>query len=246
VSAQPQVVPMMMEIDDLDVDDEFEARELESANGKSGGLLGFIKSPIGWGVIGGTVVLVGAVAFLFGSGTIEGFGSPKLNNQSPNSEDTIALSSESIATEQVDMKVDAEEIAAGGDTRVSGNSAHGGADRRDVLEEVRAPTYGEITYSKTGAVYHTAPTTVTLKIGETHRELTLSMGILADRETAQLLKDEGLTVNLLKIEAAQSVDFGPYLDWEIPGLITKDLRTRLEATFPEIEVRAIMIRDFQL
>ncbi|MEL7283091.1 MAG: hypothetical protein AAGJ68_01210 [Pseudomonadota bacterium] len=246
MSPQPQVVPMMLEIDDLDVDDEFEAREAESEEGKSGGLLGFIKSPIGMGAIGGTAILIGAVAFLFGSGTVQGFGTPQLNNQSPNAEDTIALSSASIASEQVDMKVDGDEVAAGGDTRVSGNSVHGGADRRDVLEEVKAPTYGEITYSKAGAVYHTAPTTVSLQMGETHRELTLSMGILADRETAQLLKDEGLTVNLLKVEAAQSVDFGPVLDWEIPGLITKDLRTRLETTFPGIEVRAIMIRDFQL
>jgi len=87
---------------------------------------------------------------------------------------------------------------------------------------------------------------LSLQIGDSYRELTLSMGILADRETAQLLKDEGLTVNLLKVEAAQSVDFGPVLDWEIPGLITKALRARLETTFPDIEVRAIMIRDFQL
>lgn len=246
MSAQPQVVPMMMEIDDLEVEDEFEAREAEGEDGKSGGLLGFIKSPIGIGVIGGTIILVGAFSFLFGTGSVAGFGTPQLNNQSPNAEDTIALSSASIASEQVDMKVDAEEISAGGDTRVSGNSAHGGADRREALEEVKAPTYGEITYSKAGAVYHTSPTTVSLQIGDSFRELTLSMGILADRETAQLLKDEGLTVNLLKVEAAQSVDFGPVLDWEIPGLITKALRARLETTFPDIEVRAIMIRDFQL
>lgn len=245
MSVQPQIVPMMLEIDDLEVDDEFEARALETDDGKSGGALGFLKSPIGLAVIAGIVIVLGGAGFMMGSGAIEGFGKPQLNNQSPNAEDSIALSGASAALEQVDLDVETEETASGGDARISGESAHGGADRREALEEVSAPNYGDISYSKNGAIYHTSPTTVLLQIGDRQRELTLSLGILADRASAEMLKQEGLTVNLLTIEAAQSVDFGPYLDWQIPGLIAKDLRSRIGVEFPDANVRAIMIRDFQ-
>lgn len=245
MSAQPQVVPMMMEIDDLDVDDEFEARRVETEDDPFADVIGFLKSPIGLGAVGGAVVLLAAIAFLFGSGTVESFGKPKLNNQSPNAEGSIALSSASVALEQVDLDVESEEATSGGDARISGEGAHGGADRREMLEEMPAPTYGEISYTENGAIYHTSPTTVSVKIGDQQKDLTLSLGILADRASARKLKQEGLIVNVLTIEAAQSVDFGPYLDWQIPGLITKDLRTRIDDEFPDANIRAIMIRDFQ-
>lgn|GEM_PF-4597349 len=242
MSAQPQVVPMMLEIDDLEVDDEFEGRDAETLDDEKKGLVGFLKSPIGMIAIGVTVLLLGGAGFLFGSGAIDGFGKPKLNSSA---EDSLALSSGPDVLDQVDMNLETEEVASGGDARISGEGAHGGADRRELLEEVSAPSYGDISYTDTGAIYHTSPTTVSVKVDGVTRELTLSLGIMGDRETARLLKEEGLTVNVLTIEAAQSVDFGPFLDWEIPGLITKDLRTRLVEQFPDANIRAIMIRDFQ-
>ncbi|MEM6556571.1 MAG: hypothetical protein AAF642_11885 [Pseudomonadota bacterium] len=246
MSAQPEVVPMTMEIDDPDVDDEFEARGAETEEDPFVEVLGVLKSPIGLAGLGGAVVLLAAIGFLFGSGTVENFGKPKPNTQSSDTEGSIASFTTSVALEQVDLNVKRGATASDGDARSSEESALGGADRRDMQEEMPAPTYGEISYTENGAIYHTAPTTILVQIGDRQKELTLSLGILADRASARQLKQDALTVNVLTIEAAQSVDLGPYLDWEIPGLITKDLRTRIDDEFPDANIRAIMIRDFQL
>ena len=72
-----------------------------------------------------------------------------------------------------------------------------------------------------------------------------SVGILTDRDSATALYADGLRVSLLQIEAVESVDFGPYREWELPGLIVTALKTKLEQAYPETEIRAVIIRDFQ-
>lgn len=240
MSAQPQVVPMTSDIADLDVDDEFDGGEAEALDDAKKSLLGQLKSPIGMISIAVTVLLLGGAGFFVASGAMGGSGKPKLDTSA---EGSIAVSGESDGLDQVDMVLETEQVVSEDDARISDERAD--ADRRELLEEVSAPTYGDVTYTDTGAIYHTSPTTVSVQIDGVPKDLTISLGIIGDREAARLLREEGLTVNLLTIESAQSVDFGPFLEWEIPGLITKDLRSRLAARFPDANIRAIMIRDFQ-
>lgn len=248
MSAQPQAVAAPSEIEGIDVDDALVSGDDETLADAPKGIVGHLKSPIGMIAIGVIVVLLGGVGFLFGFGVIGGDGKPQLDPTAEVStaEVSTALPEGSEAMDQADPVTETEEFASTEDVPTSTERALDGVDQSDTPEDVKALTYGEITYTDTGAVYHTSPTSVPLLIDGESRDLTLSLGILADRASAKLLKDEGLTVNLLTIEAAQSVDFGPFLDWQIPGLITKDLRARLEAEFPDAKIRAIMIRDFQL
>ncbi|MEM9573436.1 MAG: hypothetical protein AAF996_18375 [Pseudomonadota bacterium] len=245
MSAQPQVViaPSDLEEIDIEIDDELEGGDAEALSDAPKGIVDHLKSPIGMIAIGVIVVLLGGVGFLFGFGVIGGDGKPQLD---ANAEVSTALGEGAEAIDPVAPVTETEQVATSDEALNPTERAPGGVDQSETLEEVKAPTYGEITYTDTGAIYHTSPTNVPLLIDGESRDLTLSLGILADRASAELLKDEGLTVNLLTIEAAQSVDFGPFLDWEIPGLITKDLRARLQAEFPDAKIRAIMIRDFQL
>ena len=105
--------------------------------------------------------------------------------------------------------------------------------------------YGAITFSGPDAIYHTAPATVSLEPGPDARRLRVSVGILTDRDSAMALYADGLKVSLLQIEAVASVDFGPYREWELPGLIVSAFKTKLEQAYPETEIRAVIIRDFQ-
>ena len=105
--------------------------------------------------------------------------------------------------------------------------------------------YGTLTFSGEDAIYHTAPATVSLDVGADARRLRVSVGILTDKDTAKALYTDGLKVSLLQIEAVESVDFGPYREWEMPGLIVSAFKTKLENAYPETKIRAVIIRDFQ-
>lgn len=105
--------------------------------------------------------------------------------------------------------------------------------------------YGTLTFSGSDAIYHTAPATVSLDVGADARRLRVSVGILTDQNTAKALYSDGLKVSLLQIEAVESVDFGPYREWEMPGLIVSAFKTKLESAYPGTQIRAVIIRDFQ-
>lgn len=105
--------------------------------------------------------------------------------------------------------------------------------------------YGAVTFSGSDAIYHTAPATISIDPGPDPRRLRVSVGIVTDPETAKALFTDGLAVSLLKIEAVESVDFGPYREWELPGLIVSAFKIRLEQAYPETEIRAVIIRDFE-
>lgn len=232
MSAGPQVVPIMMDLDVCDIGDEFELQDGEEESGLKARLLRFIKSPVGIAAI--AVIIIGALAaFMLTSGTLQKFGTPQLNN------DDAALNG------SVSAEADAEEEMV---NKKEGDKKSDALQETEKEEEKEQPQsqYGWVSYSNSSGIFHTAPATVSIQNGELSAELTLSVGIVVEKESAQRLLDEGLTVNFLKIEAAQSMDIGPYLDWQIPGFITKDLKRRIESEYPDIAVRGIMIRDFTL
>ena len=229
MSNPPQVIPIQLDLDDCDLDDDFEMPTKKSESGLVGTVLGLLKSPF---VIGGiAVVVIGIVAALMlTSGSLNPFGTPKLNHNGALAGDSGEVSDELVAQPKLEGEGDDEDDTS----------------EEEEEKEEPLPEYGSISYSSSGAVYHTAPTTVTVTIGERTGDLTISMGILADPVTADFLLQEGLAVNLLKIESAQNLDFGPYLEWQMPGLITKDFRQRLAQKYPELPVDGIMLRDFRL
>ena len=229
MSNPPQVIPIQLDLDyGFEIDDDFEMPTTSSESGLVGTLLGLLKSPL---VIGGIAVVVFGIvaALMLTSGSLNPFGAPKLNHNGALAGDSGEVSEELVAQPKLEGEGDDEEDTS-----------------EEEEKEEPLPEYGTISYSSSGAVYHNAPTTVTIAIGERSGALTISMGILADPVTADALLQEGLAVNLLKIESAQSLDFGPYLEWQLPGLVTKDFKQRLADKFPDLEVDGIMLRDFRL
>ena len=194
--------------------------------------LAVLKSPIGMGA--GGILLVAAVAgIVLGSGLLGGSKADEAAEQeiALNSAETSDLEK---VTDAPSDKVDESETAEAYDELAA-----------DQEKKPAAPEYGQVTYSSSGAMFHTSPTTVSLEIDGAPAQLTLSLGILVAPEDVEVLKAQGLTINLLTIEAAQSVNYGPYLEWELPGLITKALKQRLEEAFPDVALQGVLIRDFQ-
>ena len=186
------------------------------------GLLGLIKSPIGLGGIAVLVLAIGTGGFFF----LTSGGDPKADD---------ALEMAEAEHGEGDAKAD----SANKDETQAAASAGKASDNTFENE------YGAITFSGPDAIYHTAPATVSLEPGPDARRLRVSVGILTDRDSAMALYADGLKVSLLQIEAVESVDFGPYREWELPGLIVSAFKTKLEQAYPETEIRAVIIRDFQ-
>ncbi|MEL6859846.1 MAG: hypothetical protein AAFO74_15770 [Pseudomonadota bacterium] len=210
-------------------EEEPEAEEVQP--GFLAKVIGAAKSPIGLGASAVVVIsVIGAVLFVSGvfqtSNSAEDEGAIAAT-EAPSSETQEASASLAAEHGEEDLASDAETDAY-------------------KEEAPAAPSYGDISFAASGAMYHTAPTTIALKIGGEPAYLTLSLGILSDKAGVEELMAQGLAVNILKIEAAQSVNYGPYLEWELPGLISKELKTRLEESFPETTIRGVLIRDFQL
>ena len=217
------------------VNDQSEADEEDAEETPQGPLpraLAVLKSPIGMGA--GGILLVAAIAgIVLGSGLLGGSKADEAIDQE------IALNAAETTdrekvTDAPSDNVEESEIADAYDELAS-----------DEAKKPAAPEYGQVTYSSSGAMFHTSPTTVSLEIDGAPAQLTLSLGILVATEDVEALMAQGLTINLLTIEAAQSVNYGPYLEWELPGLITKALKQRLEEAFPDVALQGVLIRDFQ-
>jgi len=229
VNTPPQVIPIQLDIDDAELDDDFESLDDATEPGPVDKLLGFIKSPIGIGAIAVLVIVLGAGTML-ATGSLQKIGKPQSNHNGALAGDGGVVSEELVAQPALEGEGDDEETV----------------EEEEPEEDKFSSEYGTVTFSANGAVYHTVPTTVALNISGQSRKLTLSVGILTDANSADVLLSEGLAVNLLKIEVAESLELGPYLDWQIPGLVSKNLKQRLETAFPELNIRGIMIRDFAL
>ena len=189
-------------------------------------ILGLLKSPIGIAGVAISLALIGGAAFFLSSSF--------LKSEPPHEAE--------IADDSTDYKKEASEVgeasAAAPDASATDPVAGEDTERRFENE------YGSLTFSGAEAMYHTASTTVALEQGPNARTVRLSVGILTDREAAEQLFAEGLEVSLLKIEAVESVDIGPYREWEIPGLIVTAFREKLSEAYPETNIRAVIIRDF--
>ena len=189
---------------------------------KKAGLLGLLKSPIGLGAIAVLVLAIGAGGFFF----VTSGGDPKADE---------AVESAEAEYGKEEAKADK---AGEGKTEVAANAGK-------AWDSTFENEYGTLTFSGADAIYHTAPATISLDIGADARRLRVSVGVLTDQETAKALYTDGLKVSLLQIEAVESVDFGPYREWELPGLIVSAFKTKLKTAYPDKQFRAVMIRDFQ-
>ena len=189
---------------------------------KKVGLLGMLKSPIGIAAVAVLVLALGGGGFFLATS----------GGESKESEQVESAEAEPGYDEaKTDQKADAATYAA--------------ADPGMASENTFENEYGSISFSGEDAIYHTAPATVSLDIGADARRLRVSVGVLTDQETAKALFSDGLKVSVLQIEAVESVDFGPYREWEMPGLIVSAFKTKLEEAYPDKQIRAVMIRDFQ-
>ena len=229
MNTPPQVIPIQLDIDDTELDDDFESLDEASEPGQVEKLLGFLKSPIGIGAIVVLIIALGAGTML-ATGSLQKIGKPQSNHNGALAGDGGVVSDELVAQPALEGEGDDDETV----------------EEEEPEEDKFSSEYGTVTFSANGAVYHTVPTTVALNIAGQSRKLTLSVGILSDAQSADVLLSEGLAVNLLKIDVAESLELGPYLDWQIPGLVSKNLKQKLETAFPELNIRGIMIRDFAL
>lgn len=229
MNTPPQIIPSQLENDVPELDEDLESLEETPKPGLAGRAIGFLKSPIGIGAVAVLIIALGAAAMLTSSSFAKSAEPQSEKNGALAGDDGI-VSEELVAqSKPEDEEVDGEIIA----------------EEEEEVDKFSSE-YGSVTFSNNGAVYHTVPTTIALSVSGQNRKLTLSVGILTDRQSADLLLLEGLEVNLLKIEVAEELQLGPYLDWQIPGLVSKNLKQRLEVAYPDLKVRGIMIRDFSL
>ena len=228
MSAPTQVIPIQLDLDDCELEDDFETLDDSAEPTPLARVLGFLKSPIGIGV---SVVLVAGIvaAVVLGGGSLQMLGKPQSNHNGALAGDGGIVSEEFVAQPKLEGEGEDDEPV-----------------EEEEPEDEFSSEYGSITFANDGAVYHTVPTTVRVKANGGRTQLTLSVGIVTDTESAQSLLENGLSVNLMKIAAAEALELGPYLDWQIPGLVTKDIKARLEAAYPDLNIRGIMIRDFRL
>ena len=230
MNTPPQVIPLQLDIDDTELDDDFESLDEAPEPSLAGKAIGFLKSPIGIGAVAVLIIAIGAAAMLT-NGSLTKIGKPQSNHNGALAGDGGIVSEELVAQPKLEGEREEDELIT---------------EEEEEEEDKFSSEYGSVTFSSNGAVYHTVPTTVALNVSGQNRKLTLSVGILTDAKSADLLLLEGLEVNLLKIAVAEDLELGPYLDWQIPGLVSKNLKQRLEVAYPDLKVRGIMIRDFSL
>lgn len=228
MSASPEISPAQLELDGSAVQADLESLEGSPAPGFLSRTMGVVTSPIGMGVCVLLAILILAAA-LIGSGTVQVFG-----KQQSDESGALETDGEIVAEETVEQ------------TKPEAETDDDKTDEDVEPQDAFSSEYGSITFSDEGAVYHTVPTTVQLQSKGTRTQLTLSVGIVTDAESAERLLENGLSVNLIKIQSAESLDLGPYLDWQLPGLVTKDVKRRLELAYPDLSIRGIMIRDFNI
>jgi len=201
------------------VDTPTDAEEsADEETSKKAGLLGLLKSPIGMGGIAVLVLAIGAGAFFF-----------LTSGSDPKADEAAELAEAEYGEKGAKAEKDDAYAASAG----------------EAWDNTFENEYGTLTFSGADAIYHTAPATVSLDVGADARRLRVSVGVLTDKETAKALYTDGLKVSLLQIEAVESVDFGPYREWEMPGLIVSAFKTKLENAYPDTKIRAVIIRDFQ-
>ena len=201
------------------VDTPTDAEEsVDEETSKKAGLLGLLKSPIGMGGIAVLVLAIGAGAFFF-----------LTSGSDPKADEAAEVAEAEYGEKGVKAEKDEAYAATAG----------------EAWDNTFENEYGTLTFSGADAIYHTAPATVSLDVGADARRLRVSVGVLTDKETAKALYTDGLKVSLLQIEAVESVDFGPYREWEMPGLIVSAFKTKLEEAYPDTKIRAVIIRDFQ-
>ncbi|GAB5455879.1 MAG: hypothetical protein Hens2KO_21080 [Henriciella sp.] len=189
---------------------------------KKAGILGLLKSPIGLGGVAILVLAIGAGGFFF----LTSGSDPKADE---------ALEVAEAEHGETDANADSADT----------DGAYAAASSGQAWDNTFENEYGTLTFSGSDAIYHTAPATVSLDVGADARRLRVSVGVLTDQDTAKALYSDGLKVSLLQIEAVESVDFGPYREWEMPGLIVSAFKTKLEEAYPDTQIRAVIIRDFQ-
>lgn len=233
MSGDPETIPNATDLDVGDLGVEFEMMTDEEKQDLLAQLIAVLKSPMG--IASSAVFVIGLVTVVM----LTSGGLNMLESSELASDRAVAVKANADTTEVAAEKEDADKTAKDDSSDVSPPDEE---EQRDDYQD----QYGWVSFSNDGGIYHTAPTTISLKNGDLTAELTLSVGIVVEREAATQLLGEGLAVNFMKIETAQSIDIGPYLAWEIPGLITKRLKQRIEAEYPDIAVEGILIRDFEL
>lgn len=228
MSAPTQEIPIQSDSNDYELESGFETLDESGERTPLARVLGILKSPIGIGVC--LLLVAGMIAaVVLGGGALQTLGKQESNHNGALASDGEIVSEEIVAKPKLEDELEDEATVENEDP-----------------EDEYASEYGSITFANDGAVYHTVPTTVRLKANGGRTQLTLSVGIVTDAASAQSLLENGLSVNLITIAAAEALELGPYLDWQIPGLVTKDIKTRLEMAYPEMNIRGIMIRDFRL
>lgn len=189
---------------------------------KKAGILGLLKSPIGLGGVAVLILAIGAGGFFF-----------LTSGSDPKADEALEMAEAEHA--ETDAKADSADT----------DGTYAAANSGQAWDNTFENEYGTLTFSGSDAIYHTAPATVSLDVGADARRLRVSVGVLTDQDTAKALYSDGLKVSLLQIEAVESVDFGPYREWEMPGLIVSAFKTKLEEAYPDTQIRAVIIRDFQ-
>jgi hypothetical protein len=228
--APEEVVAVPTQDAELEADADLSADAIENTDTvtepvespRKPGFLGILKSPIGLIGIAVLIAALGGAGFIFASSG----GKDKAIDESA-----------------AEVSEDGYETAAAAPLDELKEETH--TDTAAAEPNTFENEYGAVTFSGSDAIYHTAPTTISIDPGPDSRRLRVSVGIVTDQETAKALFTDGLAVSLLKIEAVESVDFGPYREWELPGLIVSAFKTKLESAYPETEIRAVIIRDFE-
>lgn len=244
MTATSEIVPIMLDLDDCELGEEFEVASDVASSSLVARALSFAKSPIG--IMSALGVVMAAGAFLaISNGALEIIGAPKLNNELKAKQEKIALSEEAMEPKEQEASIShlTSDAELGEASDVEDDYAYHRAKPDTAFQQA----YGRITYSQDSAIYETAASSIDTGVepGRAKHEITLSLGIVTDAASAQLLLEEGLAVSLMKVEVIQGLEFGPLRDWEIPGMITGALKLRIEDDFPNVVVRAVIIRDFQ-
>lgn len=234
----PDVVPIMLDLDldDMNVAEDLEDLIEETEEVEKTSLLSKLLKPVFLIGAASAVVIIGASFFMVSSGTLERFGAPKLDNQIDSDAEKIALKKQEAEPLEKEDEGEAEKKDLVQDYGKQGSSKGPLSSRFGGIEKIE----------NGGAYYHTAPASVSIRSSVQGRTLTLSLGILTDEASAETLWANGDKINLLLIEAVNAIDFGPYDDWAIPGLICAELEKRIKETYPETVVKAVLIRDFQM
>ena len=107
----PQVIPIQLDIDDDELDDDFESRDAAEEPSLAGKALGFLKSPIGIGAAVILAIAIGASAML-ANGSLQMFGKPQSNHDGALAGDGGVVSEELVAQRALECAREAEEAIA--------------------------------------------------------------------------------------------------------------------------------------